>query len=821
MRERVSLDGDWTLQEALGHRDIPAKVPGSVLTDLLQAGWIADPFQRENEYAALRLFDRDYGYEKYFDVPQTMYAHRRIDLVFEGLDTIAEVTLNGHAVLCADNMHRTWRVDVKPLLVPNGNHLHILFKSPNQYIAQASRENPDITYDGTGYTMGSNFLRKAHYMFGWDWGPQLPDAGVWRPCYLEGYNRLRLNAVEVLQRHENGQVHLSVRAQAEGNGFAAFRVTVTMPDGAQETYRADGDTVELDIAQPCLWQPNGWGEQPLYTLVMDCLDEHGHELDSATRRVGLRTITISQDADEWGNEFCLQVNGNKLFAMGADYIPEDSLLGRTNPQRTRKLLEDCVKANFNTIRVWGGGYYPEDWFFDICDELGLIVWLDLMYACNIYKLTDAFEQNIVAETRDNLLRVGHHACIGLICGNNEMESGWCDWPGVRDHSPALKADYIKQFEYVLKKECQQYAPQMPYWPSSPSSGGSFDDPNSYDRGDVHCWDVWHGLKPFEAYREKYPRFCSEFGFESFPSIKTVKAYTEPEDRNIFSRVMESHQKCVGANGKILYYLSQNYQYPASFEQVLYASQLLQAEAMRAGVEHWRRYRGRCMGAIYWQLNDCWPVASWASIDSFGRWKQLHYAARKFFAPLLVSCERKGLSVRINVANDQLTPFRGKLESRLIDPQGTVLGTETVEVEIPALTAAWVSTGTAQVHSSALHPEDQLAMILRLWDENDHCVSENCELFTAPKHFAFAPPDIQWKAAQVGEDCQLELTCAAFAWGVWLDLQEADCLFSDNSFFMLPGETKTVTAYQVNLDILKAQLTVRSVQAMAIETGRNS
>jgi beta-mannosidase len=281
--------------------------------------------------------------------------------------------------------------------------------------------------------------------------------------------------------------------------------------------------------------------------------------------------------------------------------------------------------------------------------------MDLMYACNVYKLTDAFEKNIVAETRDNLRRIRHHASLGLICGNNEMETGWQDWPAVKRHSPALKADYIKQFEYVLKKECAACAPQTEYWPSSPSSGGSFDDPNSYDRGDVHYWDVWHGLKPFSDYRDKYPRFCSEFGFESFPDMKTVAAFTLPQDRNIFSRVMESHQKCVGGNGKIMYYLSQNYRYPTTFAHVLYASQRLQAEAIRTGVEHWRRNRGRCMGAVYWQLNDCWPVASWASVDSLGRWKQLHYAAKRFFAPVLASIDRRGPAVRSAWSTTGLNP----------------------------------------------------------------------------------------------------------------------------------------------------------------------
>lgn len=810
MKENLSLCGAWTLTEAAGRRDIPARVPGTVLGDMLAAGLIQDPFWRENEYQALRLFDRDYEYRRTFDVPAAFLIHRHIDLVFEGLDTLADVTLNGQSVLNADNMHRTWRVDVKPLLVERGNTLAVLLRSPNRYIQQAALENPDVTYDGSGSVHGTSFLRKAHYMFGWDWGPQLPDAGIWRPCGLEGYDALRIGAVEVLQRHETERVALSVAVQTLGSSPAALRVTLTDPDGRQTEYTGEGCALDMAVEHPRLWQPNGWGEHPLYTLAIACLNESGAVEDETTRRIGLRTMAISRDKDEYGEEFCLKVNGRKLFSMGADYIPEDNLLGRTSPQRTRALLADCAASHFNTIRVWGGGYYPEDWFLDACDELGLIVWQDLMFACNIYKMTDAFERSIVAEVRDNLLRIRHHACIGLISGNNEMESGWCDWPAVVAHSAALKADYIKQFEYVLKKECEALAPQIDYWPSSPSSGGCFDDPNGYDRGDVHCWDVWHGLKPFEDYRRKYPRYCSEFGFESFPNLKTVESYTLPEDRNIFSRVMESHQKCVGGNGKILYYLSQNYQYPATFPHLLYASQLLQAEAMRAGVEHWRRYRGRCMGAIYWQLNDCWPVASWASIDSMGRWKLLQYAAARFFAPVLVSCERDGFRVRLNVANDTLAPFHGMLAVRLIDARGATLSAREIPVEAPALTALWAGEETYAPQAGELHPEDDRALLLTLRDRRGKVVSENCELFSSPKFFRFAPPQIRYTLAQQGEDCAVTLTAEAFAWGVWLDTKTVDCAFSDNGFYLLPGEKRTVLAHGVRKEQLVRELTVTSV-----------
>ena len=810
MKENLSLCGAWTLSEAAGRREIPARVPGTVLGDLLAAGLIEDPFWRENEYQTLRLFDHDYEYTRVFDVPAAFLLHRKVDLVFEGLDTLADVTLNGQPVLHADNMHRTWRVDVKALLREGGNKLSVLLRSPNRFIAQAALDNPDVTYDGSGSVHGTSFLRKAHYMFGWDWGPQLPDAGIWRPCRLEAYDALRIETAFIHQRHEAGGVSLTVSVKAQGGSPAALFVVLRAPDGLDSAYASEGDTVEIAVENPRLWQPNGWGEQPLYTLSIACLNEKGDVEDETTRRIGLRTVSLSREKDEHGEEFCLKVNGHKLFAMGADYIPEDSLLSRTSPERTRALLNACAESHFNAIRVWGGGFYPEDWFLDACDELGLIVWQDLMFACNIYKMTDAFEQSIVAEVRDNLPRIRHHACLGLISGNNEMESGWCDWPAVVAHSPALKADYIKQFEYVLKKECAALAPQIDYWPSSPSSGGSFDDPNGYDRGDVHCWDVWHGLKPFEDYRRKYPRFCSEFGFESFPSLKTVESFTLPEDRNIFSRVMESHQKCVGGNGKILYYLSQNYRYPTTFAHLIYASQLLQAEAMRAGVEHWRRYRGRCMGAIYWQLNDCWPVASWASIDSMGRRKLLQYAAARFFAPVLASCEREGFHVRLSVANDTLAPFRGTLAARLIDARGaTVLQTE-MPVDAPALTAVWVGEETFAPPAGALHPEDDRALIITLRDGEGNVISENCELFSPPKFFGFAPPRIHVAIAQQGRDCALTLTAEAFAWGVWLDGETLDCAFSDNGFFLLPGEPRVVVARDVLKEQLAQALTVTSV-----------
>ena len=422
----------------------------------------------------------------------------------------------------------------------------------------------------------------------------------------------------------------------------------------------------------------------LYTVRVELY--YGQQLlDVWEKRIGLRTMTIHREKDQWGESFAHQVNGINVFAMGADYIPEDNLITRVDRTRTERLLRDCVAANFNTIRVWGGGYYPSDDFYDLCDELGLIVWQDFMFACAVYELSEEFEKNICFELIDNIKRLRHHASLGLWCGNNEMEM-FVD-RGTWVSSFKQKSDYVKMYQYLFPKILKEYDPNTFYWPASPSSGGDFDEPNSPNRGDVHYWDVWHGDKPFSEYRKFFFRYASEFGFQSFPNLKTVKSFTIPEDRNIFSYVMEKHQRNNAANGKIMNYMAQTFLYPTDFSTILYASQLLQAEAIKYGVEHWRRNRGRCMGAIYWQLNDCWPVASWASIDYFGRWKALHYYAKRFFAPVAISCCEEGImtqntnvnaepypvekSIHLCVENETMQPFYGEVRWSLRLPDSTV------------------------------------------------------------------------------------------------------------------------------------------------------
>ena len=654
MEHRITLNGTWNWCDMESKEWHKGSVPGTVLTDMMDGGLIEDPYWRTNEYETRELSRSDYRYEREFEVPESFFREEEQCLVFEGLDTIADIYLNDELLLAVNDMHRTWRIDVKGKLKAV-NRLAVAFHSPTAFIEKADREG-DIFYASTGCMKGNGALRKAHYMFGWDWGPQLPDAGIFKSVYLSGFSIARLDDVRIRQEHGAGGVKLSVESSVRklsesdtaGSGMLACKITA--PDGTVLTVEKEvgiNETIEALIEAPQLWWPNGYGAQPLYTVRVE-LRMSDSVLDVWERTIGLRTVTVCTDADEWGNQFAFVVNGQKIFAMGANYIPEDNLLGHLSEERSERLIRDCARANFNCIRIWGGGYYPEDYVYDACDRYGILVWQDLMFACNVYDLNDEFEANILAETADNVKRIRHHACLGLWCGNNEMEWGWRDWGRLEGHRPKYKADYTKIFEMLLPRLVKQVDDQTYYWLSSPSSGGSFDDPNDFNRGDNHYWEVWHSNKPFTEYRDFYFRFCSEFGFQSFPGKKTLDSFSLPEDQNIFSEVMESHQKNGLANTKIFSYISGYYKYPKDMESIAYISQILQLKAIQYGVEHWRRNWGRCMGSIYWQLNDCWPVASWASIDYYGRWKALHYGAKRFYARFMATaCEKEELSTEID------------------------------------------------------------------------------------------------------------------------------------------------------------------------------
>ena len=807
--KKLELNEGWVLHRLKGEKDIPAVVPGSVYTDLLREGEMEDPFFKDNEDRALKLMDEDYEYVCNFECDESIRNEDVVLLRCEGLDTLAGLTLNGKMIGEADNMHRTWEYHIKDEL-KDKNELRILFHSPTKFIEEAYKKAP--TRGSEDAMPGFVHIRKAHCMFGWDWGAHLPDAGIFRPISINAYSKLKLETVEILQEHKDGKVTLSIDPKIvlkdgdNDTGSLMMETLITAPSGEGSNYvnNLNEAPLEIEIDDPELWWPNGYGKQPLYEIKVVIKDaSDGEVFDEWNARIGLRTVTVSTNKDEWGNEFAFTVNGVKIFSMGADYIPEDHLLGRVNCKTTEKLLKKAVFANFNTIRVWGGGYYPDDWFFDLCDELGLLVWQDFMFACAMYDLTPEFEENIKAEFYDNIIRLRHHASLALMCGNNEMEmfTKYRTW--ITKESEVK--DYLVMYEYIIPKLMKELAPQVYYWPASPSSGGSFDDPNGENRGDVHYWDVWHGNKPFTEYRKFFFRFVSEFGFQSFPSEKTVETFTDDEaDKNIFSYIMEKHQRNGAANGKIINYMQQTYLYPQGFSNVIYASQLLQADAIKYGVEHFRRNRGRCMGTVIWQLNDCWPVASWSSVDYTGRLKALHYYARRFFAPVMVSCEEEGelsvekplnwlprpvpTSVKFNVANESMNDEAVTLFWEVRDAKGKVLRREKEDIHSPALSSTWTE-------KYELKDLDRFSQYVSFRIEKDgEELSSGTVIFTRPKYFKFEKPVLSCRV----EGNKLIISSDVYAKNVEILNENEDIVLSDN-YFDLNAEEKTVEILEGNAE----------------------
>ena len=790
--QTYTLNGTWQL--SAGHRSLESvdmQIPGTVLSGLLAAGKIKDPFYRTNEDATRALFWKDYVFTRTFDVDEELLAQQHIVLVCEGLDTLAEISINGTFLAKTDNMHRTWKFQAKKLLHPGKNEIQIVFRSVLRFIEDYPYEaHKKINYIPCGSMKGNQLLRKAHSMFGWDWGPQTIDAGIFRDIYLQGYSHARIEDIRIHQQHaKNVSVQTSITLSESVPGQ---KLCVELSeDGADKPLQtklcktnADGvAAVDFVIENPKLWWPNDYGDQPLYIVRTTLLDEDGTSLESITRRIGLRTLTISQEKDEWGNEFAFCVNGVKIFTRGGNYIPDDCLYTRITEKKLDYILESCRRAHFNCVRVWGGGYYPSDAFYDLCDEKGLIVWQDLMYACNVYDVTDAFAENCRQETYDNVRRLRHHASLGLWCGNNEIESAWDHWGDFQKETPYLRADYIRLFEEVLPKAVQEADGETFYWHSSPSSGGCFDNPDDANRGDTHYWDVWHGQKPFTDYRKYFFRFCSEFGFQSFPCAKTVNSFTLEDDRNIFSRVMESHQKNDAANGKMLYYLSENLRYPKDLTHLLYASQVLQGMAIKYGVDHWRRNRGRCMGTLYWQINDDWPAPSWSSIDYFGRWKALHYMAQKFYAPHAVSMTLEDHRCHVYFSNESFETTEYSLTLSIRDLSGNVLETYETKGNSPAFYA--IETAVVDICSWEDQKDD--VFLEAVIHTKDQKVLKDVETLVPYKYLNLKNPVISTEAKETNDAFILHISSDCFAPFVALDFDDADVIFSDN-FFHLTDKT---------------------------------
>lgn len=781
------------------HGPLPCEAPCTMYSVLLDHQLIPDPYVGRNDQILTALADKDCTFLSEFTVDSEILDRDYVELTFYGLDTICTITLNNQVLGNVQNMHRTYTYEVKSLLRMGKNTLRLDFSSPTRYFAQ--RHLRHYLYGNDGDTIpGAAHLRKALYQSGWDWGPALPDMGIYRPVELRGYDTDRIQDVEVRQCHHDGVVDVTVTATTVKGSNCTFFADF---DG-QTVALKDGKAV-IRVENPKLWWVRGYGEQNLYALNVE-LVAGDQVIDQCHKEIGLRTLTVSTqpDWDQKGSEFCFVINGVKIFAMGANYVPQDNLLSRVTRGKMDEMMQWALDGNFNALRVWGGGIYPDDYFFELCDRNGILVWQDFMIACVNVWMTPEFTEECVAEAEENLKRLRHHACLGLICGNNEMETAVMNW-GIGE-SQLVREDYITLYERILPQIAERLAPDIFYWPSSPCSGGGFDDPGDFARGDTHYWEVWHGGVPFTTYRQKHFRFCSEYGFESFPSMKTIRSFAKEEDMNCFSRVMEDHQKCRGGNGKILRYLSDNYLYPNSFERLVYASQLLQADAIKYGVEHFRRERGYCMGSLYWQFNDCWPVASWSSVDSFGRYKALHYAAKKFYAPVAMGLFLENGTLTVNISNETMENFRGEIRMSLRKNDLTLLDSAAETVTVQSLTSKDV--WTYPVKADNLY---DTYIAVDLYDQAGSFLMRQTELLVANKHFEWKKPNFQVRCTDAQDGVVIEIRADVFARGVCLDFRDFDCVLSDNFFALTDGTPYCVKVRtQHSAKELAESLTIQSV-----------
>ncbi len=810
-----TLTGTWRFRQVGTDEWLPAAVPGGVHTDLLALDRIPDPFVGDNEKKVQWVAEADWEYRTQFSAVPELLQQLHVWLVCDGLDTLAAVSLNGSELGQTNNMFRQYRWDVKDLLQAADNELVITFASPVQYISEKQVERP---LPGVSQAIpGGPYLRKAPCQFGWDWGPQLPPIGIWKDIRLEGGSSVRLADVHLRQSHSDGQVTvlaaLTLEQDAEPSLMA--RMHVTGPDNevfvAETAVSAATTTLNLPIANPQLWWPNGYGEQPLYQVIVS-LHQGDMELDQRRYQLGLRTLELRQDADEWGRSFEFVVNGVPIFAKGSNWIPADSFPTRLTDDSLEMLIRSAVETHQNMLRVWGGGFFEEERFYDLCDRYGILVWQDYIFSCSVYPMDDPdFLENVRIEVEENVRRLRHRASLALWCGNNEMEQGWADWGWTRPDLADMKAAYDRFFHHTLAEWSTTIDPDTPYWPSSPSSDTPFEDPNGQHQGDAHYWDVWHGRKPFTAYRSQFPRFMSEFGFQALPPLATIRTFAEEADWNMTSYVMERHQKNDSCNSLMVGQMLDTFRLPKDFPSLVYLSMVLQAEGIRYGVEHWRRFRDRVAGTLYWQLNDCWPVASWSSLDYFGRWKALHYAARRFYAPVLLSIEDAPPRQGVYVTSDIRSTWPGSLRWSLETLDGDVLtaGEESVQ-------AAPLATTPINGFDFTDHVTDNnrrnLIFVAELW-QGDNRVAVQTAFFVPTKHLQLAAPQVKAICHNEGEMLYINLTARSLARLVELSLDGADVVFSDNYFDLPAGRSITVSCRQPggwNLSQAEAALRIRSV-----------
>ncbi|MDY6874189.1 MAG: glycoside hydrolase family 2 protein, partial [Chloroflexota bacterium] len=787
-------DGVWRMS-ALGEEDwVPTTLPGEVHVALMAAGRIPDPFIADNELQVMWVAETDWEFAGTIEVSEALLAEDRVELQFDGLDTLTDVYLNGECLGKTDNAFRSYAWEVKDLLNEGENQIWIVFHSPVNYVKQLQEKNPLPSPEQS--IQGGPYLRKAPCQWGWDWGPMLPPIGIWKDARLVGYSKARLGPVHLQQDHHfGGEVTVTAEAEIEKWADPPLQLCMTMVDPDGKTFATTCKVLNgtaaasIELPEPQLWWPNGYGDQPLYQVRVSLRTEDEDLLDQQTFQLGLRALELVQREDKYGESFTFVINGVPVFAKGANWIPADSFPTRITREMLEGRLSDAAEAHHNMIRVWGGGLYESEDFYDLCDQAGILVWQDFLFSCSIYPLGDeAFVENIRQEVVDNVQRLRHRASLALWCGNNEMDWGWEAWGWNMEELEPYREAYKAFFYETLPAWLNELDPETAYWFSSPSSGTPFENANYNERGDAHYWEVWHGSKPFTAYREQYPRFMSEFGFQSLAPLKTIQAFADESHWNLTDYIIEHHQRNPWASALFMGQMALYYRMPVDFPSLVYMTMVLQSEGIRYGVEHWRRNRHRVSGTLYWQLNDCWPVASWSSIDYFGRWKALHYASRKFYAPLLLSIEddEQTAQMKVHLTSDLQTTWTGEVHWRLMRLDGGVLEGGQVEATVEPFSSVMLFE---KDFGHLTLPEKRETVFVAQLIHDGEVLATQVATFVRNKHVQYTDPQLKaYLLEGQGDTATIEIVASSLARFVELTLDDADVIFSDNYFDVLPGET---------------------------------
>lgn len=780
--ERNLSSENWKFRKKGDSNLLQAKVPGTVHTDLLANKLIPDPFLGTNEKQLQWIENEDWEYETKFTISESELKNQNIDLLFEGLDTYATVFLNGKVLLEADNMFRTWTTSVKNKLQKGENHLKIVFKSAVNFGKEEAKKLPYVLPGDEKV-----FTRKAQYQYGWDWGPRFVTAGIYKPIELHFWNNLKIETIRYEQNSLTDELAklnfiITLNCQKEGN----YNMKINdKTSGFKLKKGLNKIQFPYEIINPKRWWTNGLGEAHLYSFQIN-VSENDKIIDGKKLNIGIRTIELIQEKDKIGTSFYIKLNGIPVFMKGANYIPPDSFLPRVSDSVYKNIVKNAVDVNMNMLRVWGGGVYADDMFYDECDKNGILVWQDFMFACAMFPGDENFIENVKKEVIDNVNRLQNHASIALWCGNNESDEGWKNWGWQKQYkysaqdSTKIWKDYDRLFHDVIPKTLDSLLSKEKniYWPSSPSIG--WGKKESLLKGDSHYWGIWWGKEPFENYKKKVGRFMSEYGFQGMPNLETFKKFASNEELSLTSESVKSHQKHGTGYETINEYMERDYKVSKSFEDYIYVSQLLQADGMKTAIEAHRRAKRYCKGTLYWQLNDCWPVTSWSSVDYFGNWKALHYQVKRSFEPLLVSITENEVNYEIHVINDELFSNEIQFKIALLDFNGKQIKIDEVALDVDGNSSEVLVALPKENYFDKKLNEVVLSVSYSLKSGK---TGKTLYYFVKPKDLKITKPTIKINKI---DDVTIEVSSDVLAKNVYLSSDEST-FFSDNYFDVLPNE----------------------------------